>query len=442
MLSPVKFISIVNMAITGIGAIVGIINARLLGPEAMGIVGVILGIYSTVTSFVDVRLMDVLARLYYQSEEVQYRGNVIRVFLIFSGLLSVLIWAIGFITATVFGKYFTNVAIKPEWVAYSSFYFALNYWVASVQYQQRFSERFYLIGTWKFVSYLAWVTVFLGILVRQPSVDGYFRASFWGAIVSASAAVGLSTYIWIRYQKFGIFSRNFTGVFGQYFGQVRLIFWGNILGYAKLLHRGSDILLVGYFADDRITGLYKVARSMADSALTFYDSMNQVYFPRFMQMLSKKEIPDFQKLARRALSAAGALTLVIIVVEWVGLKYFVEYVLTTKFQGAELAIVILSSTLFFLMGFHIWSMPIFIQSGRLMHFTGYSILAGLVQYLIVIIAFKTWIPSPALAALGYLGYYLFLTPCMLFLAYRINPEPLTGLFHETIFHKKVTNEFK
>lgn len=427
LLSPVKYMSVVNVIITGMSALVGLVNARLLGPDSLGVIGVILGIYATITTFIDVRLVDVVAKLYYQKEEVNYRGNVLRVYLIYSAILGLIIWVISFLLVSRVGGYFTDVPIKLKWIIYSSFYFSLNYWSSAVQYQQRFSERFYLIGTWRFVSYLVWAAVFLIILVRRPNIDGYFLASFFGGIVNAVIAMGLSVFIWVRYEKFDVFSFRFSGVFKEYFRYIRLVFWGNIFGYAKLLHRGSDILLVGYFADDRVTGLYKIARSLADATFVFYDSINQVYFPRFMQMLSSNSIQEYRKLVIRVLSTAGGLTFVLMLGEWVGLKYFVQFVLTTKFQGAELAIVILTSTLFFILGFHIWLWPIFIHSGRLRQFTGYSILAGAVQYLVIFVLFRIWQPDPALASFGYLAYYLILTPAMWFLARDIEPRIVQGI---------------
>ncbi|MBL8080159.1 MAG: hypothetical protein JNM55_19475 [Anaerolineales bacterium] len=433
--SPVKYISSVNIIITGIGAVVGIINARLLGPEALGVIAVVLGIYSSITTFIDVRLIDVVGKLYYQMEEAQYRGNVLRVYLIFSGLLGGLMWLCNYFIVVFAAGYFTDTLIKPGWVAYSAFYFSLNYLVSAFQYQQRFSERFYLIGTWRFLIYLGWVFIFLLILASSPNVEGYFSASFWGVVWNFIMTVFLSVFIWIKYEHFNIFSNDFGGVFRVYFQQVRLIFWGNLLGYTKMLHRGADILLVSYFADDRVTGLYKIARSLADSTFVFYDSMNQVYFPRFMQLLSANSFQEYRKLILRSLSAAGFLTLVIIVGEWVGLKYFVKYVLTSKFAGAELAILILSSTLFFIVGFYIWLWPILIHNGKLGYFTGFSIVAGFIQYLITVMLLQFSAADPASAALGYLGYYLFLIPVMWYLAGRLKPELFHGLLKMGIFKR-------
>lgn len=417
-----------NLTITGLGAVVGIINARILGPEALGVTGVVLGVYAGISNFLDIRLTDVVAKLYYQRSESMYRSNVLRGYLLLTLLIGGGIWLTGFILVSRAGTLFTNVPIEQEWIIYSSFYYALNYWNSSIQYQQRFSERFYLIGTVRFIAYIAWAWVFLSILVQEPNVGGYFLASFWGAILNFLITLVLSVFIWVRYEKFDVFSFNFGEVFYEYFRQVRVVFWGNILGYTKLLHRGVDILFVGYFADDRITGLYKLARSLADATFVFYDSMNQVYFPRFMQLLAGNRFKEFQVLARRATMAAAGITLTVLAVEWLGLRYFLQWVLTDKFAGAEPATMILSATLFFIMGPYMWMWPVFVTTGRLRHFAGYSVAAGLAQYGIAYTLFHILGTDPAWVAIGYLGYYLVLVPAMWFLVRAYKPDVLQGFW--------------
>jgi len=427
-LSPVKYLSSVNIITTGAGAVVGIINARLLGPEALGVVGIIFGIYGVTSNFIDIRLVDIVGKLYYRTEidttfdGKQYRASVIQIYFLATSMLAVLIWAVYFFVTSWFVGYFTEAHVKAAWIAMSAFYFSLNYIISAMQYQQRFSEKFYLIGTWRLLGYFAGLLVFLPILFSKPNLDGYFFASLMSTSLSAVVTVALSLFIWKKHEGFQLMNGKFLDALPDYIQEVRLILWGNLLGYTKLLHRGSDILLVGFFADDRITGLYKIARTFADSTFIFYDSLNQVYYPRLMQLLSSNAVSEYRHLAVKILVNSGLLVGGILLVEWIGLKYLIVLILTDKFQGAEPSIMILTSTLFFTMGVHLWLWPIFIHSGQLGLFTGYSIAAGLLQYLIVILAFQFWTSNSAAAALGYLGYYLFLIPIMWYLAKKIKPE--------------------
>ena len=210
--------------------------------------------------------------------------------------------------------------------------------------------------------------------------------------------------------------------FKDYRNEVRLILWGNLFGYSKMLHRGSDILLVGYFADDRITGLYKVARSFTDTIYVLFDALNQVYFPRFMQMLSAQDFLAYRGKVRSVIINSGLLVLGLLGLEALGLSAAVKLILSTKFEGAEGAILILTIPVFFVLGFHLWYWPIFVHTGKLQIFTLFSIMASGVQYLTAILAFHFFGADPIWAAAGYLSYYLFLTPLAVFLAHRISPQ--------------------
>jgi O-antigen/teichoic acid export membrane protein len=441
-LTPAKFLSLTSVTSAGLGALVSIINARLLGPEALGLIGIMSGISATVGNFIDVRLMDVVGKLYYAptlpagDEGNQYRFSVLVIYILGMGMLGTLIWGISLLAGILTIGYFTQTPVKSSWLVVSTYYFAMNYWVGSFSYQQRFSERFYLIGTWRVVSYMITQALFLLILLSRPTLDGYFMGVLISATLNGLMTIGLSVFIWKRYQGFDLSTKRIFRAFRDYRSQVRLILWGNLFGYSKMLHRGSDILLVGYFADDRITGLYKVARSFTDTIYVLFDALNQVYFPRFMQMLSAGDFPAFRSKVRSLITNSGLLVLGLLGLEALGLSTAIKLILSTKYEGTEGAILVLTIPVFFVLGFHLWYWPIFVHAGKLQLFTLFSLVASGVQYLIAILAFYSFGADPIWAAAGYLGYYLFLTPLAVFLTNRINPQIISfSLFGSGIFSR-------
>ncbi len=423
-LSPTKYLSLVNVVNAGLGAILGIINARLLGPDALGVVGVVAGVNATLVNVFDIRLMDVLGKLYYsstaQSDEDKkvHRSSVVLTFIVGSGILGLLIGAVGYTVGRFTIGYFTDVPVKNAWLAASAYYYAVNYLSGAFVYQQRFSERFYLMGTWRLLAQIVSLVLFLEIILNDRTLDGYYAGSVVSTTVQFLVSVGLSVFIWKRHQGFPLASPRFA--WRDYWREIRLVLWGNILGYVKLLHRGSDILLVGFFADDRVTGLYKVARSVTDIIYVLYDALNQVYYPRFMQLLSERSYQEYRHLSWRLMANSGLFVLGLLGLEAVGLSLLVRLVLTSRFAGAETAILILTLPVFFVLGLFTWFWPVFVFHGRLGRFTLASGLAVGVQYLIAVVAFKVLDVTPALAALGYLGYYLILAPAALVLAYRVD----------------------
>jgi len=379
-----------------------------------------------VVNLLDVRLMDVVGKLYYRPdiphgvEKSRYRSSVILVFILGSSILGLLIGAIGFIAGYFSIHLFTDSPIKSTWLAASAYYYTMNYISGSFMYQQRFSERFYLIGTWRLIAQAISLAAFLAIILNFQTLDGYYSGSLVSITFQVIAAIGLSLFIWKKHDAFPLVSPRLA--WGSYLKEVRLVLWGNLLGYTKLLHRGSDVLLVGFFADDRITGLYKVARSVTDTIYVLYDALNQVYYPRFMQLLSGRAYKEYRRLTWRIIANSSALVVGIFAVEAVALSVIVKIVLTTRFAGAETAILILTLPVFFVIGFYTWFWPIFVHHGRLGYFTLFNILACGVQYALVIFGYRYFEPSPSLAAIGYLGYYVFLVPVALVLVRKINSE--------------------
>ena len=422
------------------GAVLGIINARLLGPDALGVIGVIAGVNATLVNVFDVRLMDVLGKLYYhptaQSDEDRkaHRSSVILTFIVGSGILGLLIGAVGYTVGHFTIDYFTDVPVKSAWLAASAYYYAMNYLSGAFVYQQRFSEKFYLMGTWRLFAQIASLILFLGIILNNRTLDGYYTGSVVSTTVQFFLSVSLSVFIWKRHQGFPLTSPRLA--WRDYWKEVRLVLWGNVLGYVKLLHRGSDVLLVGFFADDRVTGLYKVARSVTDMIYVLYDALNQVYFPRFMQLLSERSYREYRRLSWRLMANSGLLVLGLLGVEAVGLSLLVRLVLTSRFAGAEMAILVLTLPVFFVLGFSTWFWPVFVFHGRLGRFTLASGLAVGVQYLIAVVAFNVLDITPALAALGYLGYYLALVPAALVLAYRVDPAAVPSPQMPSFFRRK------
>ena len=112
-LSPAKFLSLTSVINAALGAAVSIINARLLGPELLGLIGIMSGINATVGNFVDVRLTDVVGKLYYPPnlpaghQGSQYRFSVVAVYILGTGLLGLLIWGISLLTGILTVGYFT-----------------------------------------------------------------------------------------------------------------------------------------------------------------------------------------------------------------------------------------------------------------------------------------------------------------------------------------------
>lgn len=421
LITPTGYLAFTNVVASGLGFVQGIISARLLGAEAFGVIAVIAATNATVLNFLDVRLIDLASKLYYRfkadnlGEVRAYRASVLEVCLAGNGLISFSLSIVGLLANIAFIHVFTTTPVRVEWLVAQSLVLAMSNWANTFDYLQRFSGRFYLMGTWRLINRILYVAVFLAILLASPNLDGYYSGAFAATALGLVMTVGLSVFIWLRYDRLPLLRKGMWQSLADYRRDFRFLFFGNLLGYVKMLQRGSDVLIVGLFADDRITGLYRLARSLTDSFYVLFDAMNQVYLPRFMELLSQRAHAEYRRLARRLLVYSTGFTLAALIAEIVAMPLLMQTVLANRFAGAEGAIAVMTIPFVFVTGMYIWMWPMYVYSGRIARYTAYSFLACLAQYAVMIGLFLVLPATPVAAALGYLAHYLVLIP----LAYRL-----------------------
>lgn len=421
LLSPTKYLAVINILSSVLGFAQGVLVARHLGPESYGVIAVIAATNVTVLNFLDVRLADLAGKLYYRLSQASiaelraYRASVLQICLIGNGLISLGLCVLGFLANLVFIRTLTTTPVRVQWLLAQSLILALSNWASSFDYLQRFSGRFYLMGTWRLATRIISVGLFLVIFLPASNLDSYYRALFSATTLGLAMTAFLSALIWLRYERLPLLRRGLLLAWPDYRRDSHFLFYGNLLGYVKMLHRGSDVLLVGFFADDRVTGLYKLARSFTDVFYLFFDALNQVYYPRFMELLAQRAAAGYRHLAKRLLVASGGFTLAVLLAQALLLVPALRCVLANRFAGAEGAIMVMTVPFLFVAGIYTWLWPLFVHSGKLGKYTVYSFLACFAQYVVAVGLFLKVQPSALAAAVGYLAYYCTLFP----LAYRV-----------------------
>ncbi|MGB0384226.1 MAG: lipopolysaccharide biosynthesis protein [Ardenticatenaceae bacterium] len=423
----------VNVIAAGLGFVQGIVTARILGPEPYGIIAVIAGVNITVLNFLDIRLVDLAGKLYYRSElpndveQRAYQSSILQVCLIGNGIISLFLCSLGGFVSWLTIHWFTASYVRWEWLLAHAVVLALTNWTNTFAYLQRFSGKFYLMGTWKLITQVITISTFLPIIILYGNLDGYYTAQVTVSSIATLMTIGLSLFIWRKYEGFTLLNRQMFLSLPDYWHNLRFLFFGNLLGYTKLFHRAADVLLIGYFSDDRTTGLYKFARSLTDSLYILFDALNQVYLPRFLELLAQRAHVEYRQLATRLLIGTGLFTVALIAIEGLLLPWVIKIALANRFAGVEGAVMVLTLPFFFVAGIYIWVWPIFIHFGQLGKYTIFNYLACLAQYSLVILLFFVFEPTASQAALGYLVYYLVLMPGALFLVHRKKREVLPNL---------------
>ena len=421
--SPARYLTLVNVAATGIGFVQGLITARQLGVAAYGVAAVIGSINAAVLNFLDIRLTDLAAKLYYvpidnPDEQRAYRASVLQVVLAGNGLVSFVLAGLGLAVSLLFIRRLTDAPVSVAWLVAQALIAALNNWASTFDYLLRFSGRFYLLGSWRLATRIGLTILFLALFLPGSNLDAYYQALLAVAAASMILVIALALWIWLRLQGLPVLRPALGRAWPDYWRERRFLFYGNLLGYVKMLQRAADVILVGYFADDRVTGLYKLARSLSDTLLIVFDAVNQVYYPHLMDLLGHKAAPEYRRLARRLFLGSAAFTLAAVVGEVLLLKPLLRIALTDQYAGAEGAVVILTIPFLFVTGIYIWLWPLFVHSGQLRNYALFSLLAVGVQYAVSIGMLRLFPTSPAGAAAGYLAHYLVLYPLLYWLALK------------------------
>jgi O-antigen/teichoic acid export membrane protein len=424
-LTPTRYLTLANIVSAGFGFLSGVYQARVLGPEQLGVMAVIAGLTTSTVTLMDVRLNDVAAKAFYQVNDLApeavpaYRAGVL--WLAFAGAL--LVAGTSALLASLFGNFlvplFTSARTETWWLPVDALSLALTTTSGAMFYLLRFSREFYSIGNWRVITQLLNVLITLLVLTALPNLTGAYLAGLVNGSVSLSLILAVSWRLWSRRAVLPLTRPDWRSAYVVYRQSLNMIFYGNLLGYSKLLQRALDVLVVAYFTNDRETGLYKLARQVVDNGLAILqDALYQVYFPNFLELFARRAAQAFRALALRLLVISTLITVALLAGEVLLLPLLIPLLFGLQFSGAEWPMMILTSTFVFIVGFYTWLWAIFTGSGQLRGYTALTFLSALVQYGVMLSLFARIGPFAWAAMLGMLAYYLFLMPGAYGLAHR------------------------
>ena len=435
--SPMMFLTFMNIASAMIGFAKGLIIVKLLGAQQYGVIAVIVGIGTTAVNFVDVRISDLIAKLYYETKELtvtercNYRGGLLCIGIAIQVLLGLILGFIAFILGVSFLHFFTDTPVVWKIILWLAMAQTINYISMLFNYLQRLSERFFIMGIIQVLNSLLASASLVAAVYSDSSLSGYGKGMLFAATVSFFFSAGLCWHLWRRVDHLPILSSNHKQALHTYLSNIRFLFATNVLGYIKLLHRAADVLMVGFFCGDLQTGWYKLARSLTDSLYVLFDAANKVYQPFFLTLLSKNRLEEFKEAAAGIFKKAVLFTGLVISIEVVLLPSIINQVLGPSFSGILPIIVILTIPFLFVTGFDLWLWPLLVARGSIGRYNVQNLIAvGVGQYgLSIGLFFMTGQESAVWFGVGYTATYLILHILALPDAARRHPQafPLSFL---------------
>lgn len=428
-----RYLAATNVAAGTIGFAVAAYVARVLGPESLGVLGIIAGINGSIAAFVDVRFNDLAGKAFHQGEETSeerraaYRAGVLWLAVIGTALLGAGATLLSALLGNLLVAIFTPAPVSWWWIPLGALTIATNALTGTLMFLLRFARAFRTIGASRVRSQILAALVTAGVVSWRPTLGGVYAAAFAGALSGLALMLGASWRVWGRDFGLPLLRPDWRRALGVFRRDLRMIFWGNVLGYAKLLERGTDVLVVAYFTADRETGLYRLARSLVDQAMAIpQDALYQVYYPSFLELYARGASGEFRRLAARLLAIAATITAVLLAGEALVLGTLVPLVFGAAYAGVEAPMMILSATFVFIVGFHPWLWSFFVASGELGGYTAAVFTATGAHYLVMLGLFGAAGPSATSAMVGVLAYYLWLVPAACWMVGRRRPEFLPG----------------
>jgi len=425
-LSPTRYLVIVNALAAAVGFFLNLFVARLLGPEQLGGMAVVTGIVASVAAFVDIRFNDVAAKLFYETEgkepaqAAEYQTGVLWMAVAGSTMLAL----ITALTASLIGNYlmphFTSIVHPAWWLPLAAAALAFKSISSAAGFLLRLSRRYYELGTWRLITVVASAAITLTVLAGRRDLSGYFLAIAVAGVVQLLFTGWSFHWVWTRGAAgWPLYRPRWKEAWAAYRRCGNVLWYGNLMGYAKLFQRSADVLVVAYFAGDRETGLYKLARQLVDQGLAvLQEAIYQVHYPTLLDAFTRRADVEFRRLARYLAQRAALGTALLLTAEALLLPFLVGRLLGPAYAGAEPAIVILSATFVFIVGFHPWLWAIFVGGGSLLGYTVSSFLAVAVQYGSMAFLFWRFRPGATMAMWGLFAHYLCLIPLGIWLVHR------------------------
>ena len=424
-LTPSRYLALMNIATAGVGFLVGVYVARILGADKLGVTAVISGISTSIVAFVDVRFTDVAAKAFYQVEGQApdqvgaYRAGVLWVALLGTGLLAVATALLSALVGNFFVPFFTEATVAGWWLPAGALAIALNTISGTSMFLLRFSGAFYAIGTWRLLLQVVSGGITALLLTLRPGIDAVYLAGMLSALINLLLVLTVSWNLWMRRSKLPMLRPAWRPAFSVYRRSLNMVFYGNLLGYAKLLQRSADVLVVAYFTGDRETGLYKLARTLIDQGLgILQDALYQVYYPSFLDAFARGAKAEYRRLASRLLKVSGLITLGLLAGEALVLPLVVRVIFGAEYAGAEGPMMVLTATFVFIVGFYPWLWALFVGAGKLSGYTAATFAGVGVQYAVALALFYLVGPSALTAMAGMFAYYVWLIPATYWLARR------------------------
>ncbi len=429
---PSTFLTAVNVAVAALGFAQSLLVARLLGAAAFGVIGVLTATSGVVANFLDVRVSDLTMKLYYLGRadgaivDKTYRQSLIQLCLLGSFVVGVAIVVLSIGLNAVLAPRLLDNAPDFGWIVAAAVAGGLAFSGNTAYFLQRLSERFQLMGTGRFVAQLFATSAMVISVLMDTTLDGYFRGLLIAALVTATANLLMTVRVF-RGLDIRLLDRGWRQALPDYRNNVRFLIGSNAFGYTKMFHRAGDVLLMGAVSGDAVTGIYRLARSIADSVNLVFDALNQVHFPALLRFLAANDLPSFKQRSTLLLRRGLIWTPLILLVMGAAMPVAVDRVLGGGFAALTATSLVLIAPFAIMVGVHLWLWPLVVHQDRVSGFVAFSGLGVVAQFGTVLLLTAFGTVQAVYGSVGFAAYYVVTYGAALVYVWKVDRDKVPPL---------------
>jgi O-antigen/teichoic acid export membrane protein len=395
-----------NTISLGLSVLQGVMVARLLQPEGLGLLRVVMVFASTVNSLFSFRMSELVVRYggeYLGHEEKDKMSALVKTAGLVEALVSLLAFLVVMATAGLAQKYFT----ESTGIAWMFSLYALgllaNFNVETSTGILQVSHKIELQGVFNLVQ-----NIIATLIIGAAFLWNGTLALVLGAYLLGKIILGLGMFMAAQIQLHRILGAGWWKISLSKLHSVRELIRfavsSNISATIIKIFRESELLWVAFFLPTGMVGLYSVAYTIVSFVAVPADPLISTTFPEINRLVVQKAWPELRDFLRRITKLSFAYNLVlgaglVLLGRWVILIYA-----GGKFLNAYPALVALTFGIIFNYVLF-WNRPLLLSLGLPDFPVWVTLIVGLVK---VSLAF--WlIPKYGILAAGALLSFYYIT---------------------------------
>ena len=402
---PVAFLALVNAACAILGLAQFAVALALLAPPEFAVIGVLAATGSVVANLVDLRLPDLATRLYLglAKSELEQRRAILSAGLRIHATLALLIMVLGTAAMTWLAPSLLQKRVAPTWIVCMALVVGAQYITGLLGSYLRLLGQFTASGWLRLATTGAGVALMLAVLMRYPDLDGYYTAQALATAIALAAALFVTERHTRAVLGKSLLAPPTRQALASYNSAREFLAAGSLLGFAKILTRSGDMLLVAALTSDQVAGSYRVARQASDSLFGLSDAVHQFYHPTIVAALARNDQAAF-RAARLRLVVLGTLAGLAAVSGALIVLDPLVGALLPRHHPAVTSFAVLAGLLAVTIGIQGWLWPALVAHRRIGIFGCLSLAAGIVQMTAILLLSRLgWLDPTTAAATAWLA---------------------------------------